>query len=215
MVERLRVLLDTAFAVCVFGLLAYSRQCMNLRQLILLCVLAALAAGCTDRPVEVELAMYEDPSGRYSLLVPIDWNVAPGVGQWNLLLGEPSAEASRPYDATVSVTWGPLPCDAMLVDDVLAWYADKLCAGEDCQELSRVEVDIDGRRALRLHMAEELTDSGYVQRLILLCEGYGVVWQVICQAEDGVDYDRYEALFDRIVHSLRVYGSWSQSDENG
>jgi len=167
--------------------------------------------GCSEGAdaILAEMALYEDPEGRFDLMIPDDWKRAPEVSEWKLLVGEPSDDQGRQFDATVGLTWGRPPCDWMQVDDVVEWYADRRSASEGYRELSRDETELDGRRALRLDCYLDGQEGTLSRELTWFTEAYGNVWEVTCTAVEVERYDEYLQTFLAIGNSLRVYGSWS------
>ena len=168
------------------------------------------SSGCSQGDTsDVQMVEYEDPQGRFRLMLPADWEIAPEESSYRLFAGKPSASMKRRFDATVGVTWGPLPCDAMLVDDALAWYADKATAGEGYEEVSREERMVDGGRALQTGFVVHLPVGSQSCGVTMWVQGYGVVWQVTCISEDCSMYELHEAVFKRIMNSLELQGAWS------
>jgi len=175
-----------------------------------LVAVVAVSPGCSQGDTsDVQVVEYEDPQGRFQLMLPADWEIAPKESSYRLFSGKPSASTKRRFDAAVGVTWGPLPCDAMLVDDALAWYADKATAAKGYEEVSREERMVDGRRALQASFIVYVPDESESCGLNMWVQGYGVVWQVTCVAEDCSMYKLHEAVFRRIMNSLELRGAWS------
>ena len=167
--------------------------------------------GCSEGADAIvdEMALYEDPEGRFELLIPDDWERAPEVSEWKLFAGEPSQGERWQFDATVGLTWGRPPCDWMQVDDVVGWYADRRSASEEYRELTRDETELDGRRALLLEYDVDGREGTLSRELTWFTEAYGNVWEVTCTAVEAERYDEYLQTFLSIGNSLRVYGSWS------
>lgn len=173
--------------------------------------LAVLVTACTDVVVEPgDLVAFEDPDGRFSIALPSEWEIDPTSSTYRLFAGLPALEPGTRYDATLGLTWGPLPCDRVRVDDVLEWYAERLLASQGYAELSRTEMVVDGRRALLLDGTVALPNGDVSRELTLITDGYGVIWQVTCRAVDGERFGEFEGDFRAILASLELSGSWQQ-----
>jgi len=176
-----------------------------------LCIGMVSLAGCSEDTgmAFVQLALYEDPQGRFELMVPEDWEMAPEASEWQLFLGEPSRNEERRFDATVGLTWGRPPCDWMQVDDVVGWYVDKRSAGASYRELTRMETEIDARRAVQVEYEVTGRAESLSREMTWFTEAYGIVWQVTCTSVDMARYDDYLSTFNAIGSSFRVHGSWA------
>ncbi len=170
---------------------------------------ALLASGCAPVANETAYERYDDPGGRFSLLIPDDWETELASSEYNVYVGTREHPASGVYDAWIGVTWGPLPCDRSLIDDAAAWQADILCWGEALTELSRTEVEVDGRRGLLVDCARRLEDGGEARHLSLVTEAYGILWVVTGAVSDGSHYPDYEEAFQTVLESFVVRGAWA------
>lgn len=171
--------------------------------------LAVLVTACTDVVVEPgDFVTFEDEGGRFSIALPPEWEIDPTSSRYRLFAGLPASESGIRYDATLGLTWGPLPCDRVRVDDVLEWYAERLLAAEGCVGHSRTETVVDSRRALLLDSSVSLPNGDVSRELTLVTEGYGVIWQVTCRAVDGERFREFEGDFRAMLASLKLSGSW-------
>ena len=55
-----------------------------------LCACGIPFRGCGEEADIAQLALYEDPHGLFSLMLAVDWEIAPEVSEWRLFAGEPS-----------------------------------------------------------------------------------------------------------------------------
>ena len=162
-------------------------------------------AGCSDAlTVPGDFVTFEDQNGRYSIALPPEWEIDPTSSSYRLFAGLPASEPGTRYDATLGLTWGPLPCDRMLVDDVLEWYAERLLASQGGAEHSRTETVVDSRRALLLDSSVVLPNGDVSRELTLLTERDDVIWQVTCRAVDGERFREFEGDFCAILASLEL-----------
>ncbi|NLE95542.1 MAG: hypothetical protein GX600_07665 [Dehalococcoidia bacterium] len=174
-----------------------------------LLAVALLASGCAPVAGQMEYERYDDPGGRFSLLIPASWETELVSSEYNPYVGTREDQDSGFYDAWIGVTWGPLPCDRSLVDDAAAWQADILCWGEDLTELSRAEVEVDGRRGLLVECSRRLEDGEAARHLSLVTEAYGILWVVTGAVMDGSRYPDYEEAFRTVLESFVVRGAWA------
>jgi len=152
---------------------------------------------------------YEEPGGRFSILLPSDWEHDATSSQYQFSAAKRSRDAGAVPDAWLGLTWMPPPCDRTMVDDAVAWYADLLCWEDESRELARTEMQVDGRRALLVDCASALADGHEARQLTLLMEQYGIVWQVTCGVSDAGDYPAFEETFRVMLQSLEIHGAWS------
>ena len=161
--------------------------------------------GCNDvLTVPGDFVRFEDQDGRFGIALPPEWEIDPTSSRYRLFAGLPAPEPGTRYDATLGLTWGPLPCDSLCVDDVLEWYAERLLASQGYAGLSRTETVVDDRRALLLDSTVALPDGDVSRELTLLTEGGGVIWQVTCRAVDGERFGEFEGDFRTILASLEL-----------
>ena len=173
--------------------------------------LAVLVTACTDATVAPgDLVTFEGQDDRFSIALPREWEIDPTSSRYRLFAGLPASGSGTRYDATLGLTWGPLPCDRVRVDDVLEWYTERLLAAEGCAGHSRTETVVDSRRALLLDSSVTLPNGDVSRELTLLTEGYGVIWEVACRAVDGERFREFEGDFRAMLASLELSGSWQQ-----
>ena len=171
--------------------------------------LAVLVTACTDVVVEPgDFVTFEDQGGRFSIALPQEWEIDPTSSCYRLFAGLPAPEPGTRYDATLGLTWGPLPCGGVRVDDVLEWYAERLLASQGYAGLSRTETVVDSRRALLLDCTVALPGGDVSRELTLVTEGYDVIWQVTCRAVDGERFREFEGDFRAILASLELSDPW-------
>ncbi len=175
---------------------------------LLLCVVSALGTACAPSATPQNFVTYNDPDGRFSILVPADWRIDASSSQYELFAGKPAEGNAARFAATLGITWGPPPCDRLMVQDPVAWYADITAWGPDVVEHSRVETEVDGRRALLVDFSS-VVGGEESRHLALVMESYGIVWIAVCSAAYGADFSSFEKTFRKMVHSLVIYGAWS------
>lgn len=111
-------------------------------------VAAGVVSGCAHASVVAEMERNLEPGGRFSILLPADWVVDSASGEFQFYATRRSRNAASVPDAWLGLTGMPPPCDRTMVDDPVAWHADLLCWREESVELSRAEMEVEGRRAL-------------------------------------------------------------------
>jgi hypothetical protein len=174
-----------------------------------LCVFVGTVTACAHAPTEGVMARYDEPGGRFSILLPTDWVVDPSSSQYQFYAVRASRESlASPY-AWVGLTWMPPPCDRTMVDDPVAWYADLLCWRDESVEISRDEVEVDGCPGLLIDCVSTSTEGLESRQITLVLEKYGAVWQTTCGAVDASDYPAFEEIFRTMLQSLEIRGAWS------
>ena len=169
----------------------------------------SLCGACAPAAESQEYVEYDDPGGRFSISMPVNWEIDPTSSQYELFAGQPESNDAERFEATLGLTWGPPPCDRLMVDDPVGWYADLMCWGEVVTELSRTETQVDGRRALLVDCSVTMADATESRQLALLMEAYGIVWQVTCTAVDSTRFPAFEKTFRYMLQSLVIRGAWS------
>ena len=89
---------------------------------------------------------------------------------------------------------------------MVGWYADRRSEGENHQELSRIETEIDGRQDVQVEY-EACGQEGRVSReMTWFIEAYGIVWQVTCTSVDGDRYGEYLSTLMEAASALVALG---------
>ncbi len=168
----------------------------------------SLCASCAPSAESQEFVAYDDPDGRFSISIPEGWQIDPMPSDYELFAREAVGGDAPHFEATLALTWGPLPCDRLMVQDAVNWYADLICWGADIVEHSRTETEVDGRRALLVDWSRTMADGNATRQLSLLMEAYGIVWQATCSAPEGRVFTSSEGTFREMLRSLVVHGAW-------
>ncbi len=180
------------------------------RPVLLLVALLIFAPGCSPTQATPEMLPFDDPGGRYSLLLPVGWEIDPMSSRYHLLAVQHARGSDAPdVEAWVGLTWGALPCDRSMIDDAVAWYADVYCWEAGAVQSSREEAIVDGRRALLLDCVTQTQDTEESRQLTLVTQAYGALWQVTCGVADATRYPALEPTFRAMLESVVIRGSWS------
>jgi hypothetical protein len=153
--------------------------------------LETVTVGGADPPATERQVCSNDDAG-YAVSYPPDWHEA-GC-RWFDPDPIEVPEATEFLDVAVSVSREPVPLEA-LEDDL----------GTDVSD--RLELELDGRRALRLEgtsTGEGLLDAGVRVTRIGIEAAPGETIVLATQDVEGVDYERAVGALDDIAASLRL-----------
>jgi hypothetical protein len=177
---------------------------------LLLVALLSFASGCSPGQAIPEVLPFDEPGGRYSLLLPVGWEMDPTSSTYHLFAVPHTSGSGAPVvEAWVGLTWRTLPCDRSMIDDAVSWYADVYCWEAGAVQSSHDETRVDGQRALLLDCVTTTRDLEESRQLTLITQAYGALWQVTCGVADATRYPALEPTFRAILESVVIRGSWS------